>query len=474
MPGRKRIVILGAGFGGAHVAKELAKLAGREPGYDITLVDEHNYLVYTPMLTEVVGGQLDPRHIAAPTRKLAPRLTFVQGRVTEVDTAAKRVTLSVGACDVDIPEATRTLEADDLVIALGSTTNYHGIPGLREHSLTLKDVSDAGHIRNSALALLERAAVESDAAARQALLTFVIGGGGFSGVETVAALNDLVRDATAYYPAIERSAIRMVLAHHGERLLPELGAGLAEYTARHLERRGVEVRLHTSITGAGRDYVELNGHERIPTYLLVWTGGVKPSPVVARFDCEHGKHGGITVDRCCRVVGRDGVWALGDCAEVPKQRGGSYAPTGQNAVREGKLVARNILAKLHGRQPRPFTYRPIGELALIGRRTGVADVFGFRFHGGLAWAFWRAAYLSEMPGLGKRSRVLMDWLLDLAFGIDIVDLPSYAGAAAQSDIESEAPTPREGRVPSAVDPARASSAEHGAGSSKTHATATRQ
>ncbi|HEU0167535.1 MAG TPA: NAD(P)/FAD-dependent oxidoreductase [Chloroflexota bacterium] len=462
MADRKRVVILGAGFGGAHVAKELAKLGGREGPYDITLVAEHNYLVYTPMLTEVVGGQLDPRHIAAPTRKLSPRITFVQGRVTEVDLGAKRVTLSVGECDLDIPQAARTVEADELVVALGSTTNYHGIPGLEEHSLTLKDVSDAGQIRNRALALLERAAVEPDSATREALLTFVVGGGGFSGVETMAALNDLVRDATDYYPGIERSAIRMVLAHHGDRLLPELGGGLAEYTRRHLERRQVEVRLHTSITGAGPDYVELNGSERIPTRLVVWTGGVKPSPVVASFDCRHGRHGGIVVDGCCGVVGREGVWALGDCAEVPTPRGGSYAPTGQNAVREGKLVARNIAAKLRGQQPRPFTYKPMGELALIGKRTGVADVFGFRFSGVAAWAFWRAAYLGEMPGLAKRAQVLMDWLLDLSFGIEIVDLPLHAGA-------HPARVDGEGAAASGGDPVRSAVSAPSPGTSETGA-----
>ena len=419
-----QVLILGAGFGGAHVAMELAKLARREPALEITLVDEHDFLLYTPMLTELVAGQVDPRHIVWAARKISSRVQFVRGRVTALDLVEKSVTLAVGECDVNVPEATRTLRADELVIALGSTSKFHNIPGLQEHALTIRDIAGAGRIRNRALALLERAEVEADDDARRALLTFVVGGGGFSGVETMAALNDLVRDACTYYPAIQPSSLRMLLCHHGDRLLPELGGGLARYAQRQLERRGVEVRLHTSVTEAGADYAELDHHERIPTRLLIWTGGETPSPVTETLDCEHGKHGGIVVDGCCRVAGHQAIWAVGDCAEVPAPNGtASYAPTAQNAVREGELVAQNIAAKLHGRRPRPLTYRPIGELALVGKRTGVASVYGFRISGALAWALWRAIYLAKMPGRATRVRILIDWLLDLVFGIDIVDLP---------------------------------------------------
>jgi NADH dehydrogenase len=421
MGARKNVLILGAGFGGVHVALELAR---RASSLDITLVAERNFLLYTPMLTELVAGEVDPRHIVWAARKISPHVRFVSGRVTAVDLADKSVTLAVGEHDLNVPEAARTVRADELVIALGSTTQFHDIPGLQEHALTVTGVADAGRIRIRALALLERAAVEPDRRARGALLTFVVGGGGFSGVETMAGLNDLVRDAGTYCPAIPPGSIRMLLCHHGDRLLPELGGGLARYAQQELERRGVEVRLQTSVTSAGADYVALNHDERIPTRLLIWTGGETSSPVVETLDCEHGKNGGIVVDHCCRVVGHPGVWAVGDCAEVPTPNGTArYAPTAQNAVREGRLVGQNIAAKLQGRGPRPLTYRPIGELALVGRRAGVASVYGFRFSGTLAWAMWRATYLAKMPGRAKRVRILIDWLFDLAFGIDIADLP---------------------------------------------------
>jgi len=274
------------------------------------------------------------------------------------------------------------------------------------------------------LALLEAAAAETDETQRRALLTFVFGGGGFSGVETMAALNDLVRDVALQYEPLRDVAPRTLLVHPGERLLPELGAKLARYAQRQLERRGVEVLLKTKIAAAGPGYVEVEGERRIETHLLVWAGGVKPSPVIDTLSCPRGKHGGIVVDGTMALAGHPGVWALGDCAEIPRQGGkGHYAPTAQNASREGALVARNIVSCLRGEQPRPFAYKPIGELAIVGKRTGVASLYGRRFSGPLAWAMWRLIYLAKMPQRGKRVRVALDWLLDLLFGREIAALP---------------------------------------------------
>jgi NADH dehydrogenase len=421
---RPHIVILGAGFAGLQVARELARLLPREEDGRITLVDQNNFMLFTPMLTEVAGGEVPADHVVSAVRRLSPRVTFLQGRVDGIDLATKRVTLTRGDTSDAVPQDQRTLEADQLVIALGSVTNFHGVSGVEEHARTIKSVGDAAAIRNRALQLLEYAAAEPAAAKRRALLTFVVAGGGFSGVETMAALNGLARGSAKNYPHIQEQDIRTVLVHPGKRLLPELSAGLAHYAQRKLRQRGVEVILNTKITRAGPDYAELEGGHRITTYLLIWTAGVTPSPVIGSLDAKRGHHGGIIVDACCAVPGHPGVWALGDCAEVPRPGGqATYAPTAQNATREGTQVARNIVVMLHGQEPRPFVYTPIGEFALVGRRAGVASLYGVPLSGLAAWALWRGIYLAKAPLPGKRVRIGLDWLLDVLFGREIVELP---------------------------------------------------
>jgi NADH dehydrogenase len=418
------IVILGAGFAGIHVARELARLLPRAEDGRITLVDQNNFMVFTPLLTEVAGGEVDADHIISAVRRLSPRVSFVQGRVDGIDLANRRVTIAVGGTAKNVPRRQENLDADQLVIALGSVTNFHGLAGVQEHALTIKSVGDAAAIRARALELLEYAAAEADGEKRRALLTVVVAGGGFSGVETMAALNDLVRDEAKSYPHIAPQDVRTMLVHPGKRLLPELSAGLARYAQTKLEQRGVEVILDIKITGAGPDYAEMEGGRRVPTHLLIWTAGVTPSPVIGTLDVKRGHHGGIVVNACCAVPGHPGTWALGDCAEVPRPGGkAAYAPTAQNAMREGTQVARNIVAVLHGQQPRPFVYTPIGELALVGKRSGVASLYGLHLSGLSAWALWRAIYLAKMPRLGQRLRIGFDWLLDLLFGREIAALP---------------------------------------------------
>ncbi len=426
MADHTQILILGAGFGGVSTAQELARLLPPSEKPAITLVDQNNYLLFTPMLTEVAGGELDSEDVAVPIRRLSPRVKFVQGRVSNVDLDQKEVDLEVGD-GTGVPSTTRKVKADHVVFALGSDSNFHGISGLEQNSLTIKSVEEATDIRNRALALMERASVETDPKRRRELLTFVVGGGGFSGVETMAALNDLVRDAAKEYDGIQESDIRTVIVQPEERLLPEISESLAKYAQQALEARGVRVALKTEVKKAagGMVWVDpaIDGESEIATHLLVWAGGIKPSPVVENLGARLGHHHGLVVDHCCRLVDRSDIWALGDCAEVPKNgHDKTYAPTAQNATREGHQVAHNIAAAINGQPPQPFDYSPIGELALVGKRRGVASLYGLHVSGFPAWAAWRGVYLLKMPRMANRLRVGINWLTDLVFGHETVQL----------------------------------------------------
>ncbi len=421
----RRVVILGAGFAGVHVAEELARLLPEADDAEITVVDERGYLLFTPMLTEVAGGELAPQHITARTHALAPRVQVVRARVTHVDLAARRVTLGPvegGGAGDGGPPPPAELTADHLVLALGSASNFHHTPGAAEHALTMKSLADATAVRDRVLAMARQAAEEGDHGRRGELLTVVVGGGGYTGVETMAAVNDLLRARARgrrnWHAAPVRDApVRAVLVEAGDRLLPELSEDLATFAQRELERRGVEIRLKTKIARVDEHAVELAGGERIPTRTVVWAAGVAANPVLRDLPSAHDHEGRLVVDGTCVVPGHAGVWAVGDCAAIPRPGSDTpYGPTAQNATREGTLVARNIVATLRGQPTTPFTYRPIGELALVGKRAGVANVYGIHVSGFPAWALWRAVYLGKLPGTARRARVALDWLADLASG----------------------------------------------------------
>jgi NADH dehydrogenase len=421
-----RIVIVGGGFGGLYAAKELAAMLPESGDAEITLIDDQNYLLFTPMLTEVAGGELDVSDIVHPLQGSAPRVRFVQGCVDAIDITARTITYTEPPVDDTLPAVQRTLEVDDIILAVGSVSSYHGIAGLQEHSLSMKTLHDAGAIRNRLLRLLARADQEPDPAVRRDLLTIVVGGGGFTGVESMAAVNSLLRESAASgFPNVRPEDIRTVLVQPEARLLPELSADLAAVAQRELERRGVEVLLNTKVTGAGSDYVALEGGQRITTHALIWAGGVAPSPVLKDLACPHGKHGGLVTDACFRVQGAPGTWAIGDCAEIPNPDGkGTRAPTAQNATREGTHVAQNVVSVLRGKEPQPFTFTPIGELAIVGRRAGVAQVYGIHLTGLAAWAMWRMVYLAKIPDPRQRVRIFANWLLNLTFGRDLAEYPS--------------------------------------------------
>lgn len=416
----KRIVILGAGFGGIAAALELARLLPQSDNGEIVVIDEDNFLLFTPMLTEAAAGEINPRHIVVGVHEFSKRIRFIQGRVDYVDSKTREVTVTVGESELD-PEQ-RKFVADHLVIALGSVTNFHHVAGAEEHCLQVKRVGDADAICKRALASIDRAVIESEPGKRKALLTFVVAGGGYTGVETIAAVNDLVRTKAVEY-GLDAGEVRAVLVNPGDRLLTETSAELAEYAADKLKQHGVEIRMKTSVKSVSSDGVELDSGERIPSHTVTWAAGVKPNPIVKSLGFPKGKHGGIKVNRCCQIESAPGFWALGDCAEIPQpNNAGTYAPTAQNATREGALVARNIVSALRGEAAQPFMFKPLGELALVGRHAGVARIFGRNLSGIVAWALWRMVYLAKIPGAAPKSRVMMDWILDLFFGREPVEL----------------------------------------------------
>jgi NADH dehydrogenase len=413
--GKKRIVVLGGGFGGVYAAIHLEKLLVRERAVEICLVSHDNFFLFTPMLHEIAASDLEITNIVNPLRKLLRKVEVVVGDVNEIDLANKRVLISRG-----YRNDSQQVDYDHLVIALGSITNFYNLPGFPELALAMKSLSDAIRLRAQILRHLEEANAEGNPTDRQSLLTFVVAGGGFAGVETVAALNDFVREALPFYPNLCEDMLRVLLVHSGPVILPELGESLGRYTQKVLARRGVEVRLSTRVKSVTKNSVFLVDSVAIPSRTLVWTAGTVPSPLIFSLPCTK-ERGRIRVNQFLQVSDWPDVWAVGDCAFVPDIRnpGKSHPPTAQHAIREGKVVAQNIAAVLLGRRLKSFSFKTIGLLASIGRRTGVARIFGFNFSGFFAWWMWRTIYLSKLPGLDKKVRVAFDWTLDLLFPKDV-------------------------------------------------------
>lgn len=290
----------------------------------------------------------------------------------------------------------------------------------------MKTLADAMALRNHVIDVFEHADMHPDPAARKAMLTFVVAGGGFAGVETVAELHDFAYTARRYYPNIHPEEVRVVLVHPGPRLLPEIGERLAEYARKKLSDRGIEILLNTRVRGASEGCVELTNDERLATRTLVWTAGVAPNPLLAGLPCVRNSRGQIRTNQYLEVPGYPGVWAVGDCAEIPDaDTGRSCPPTAQHAIREGMAAAINIAAAIRGGHKRAFAYRPLGTLASLGRRSAVAQVLRFNFSGMFAWWLWRTIYLFKLPGLERKARVALDWTLDLLFPRDIVLLKIF-------------------------------------------------
>jgi NADH dehydrogenase len=427
----KRILILGGGFGGLYTALEVQKLLGGDPSIGITLVNRENFFLFTPMLHEIAASDLDFSHIVNPIRKLLRKVEFFHGEVQAIDLQSRRVRLVHG------PERhLHEMEYDYLVIALGSTTNYYNIPGLAGKAVAMKSLGDAIHLRNRLIDLLEEADFECAVGSRHELLTVVVAGGGFSGVETIAAVNDFLRGSLRSYPHLAKSLIRVVLVHPGEVVLPELGPALGLYAQQKLAKRGVEIRVKTKVERISERGVQLDDGTTIEAKTVVWTAGTSPSPVLGALPCAK-EHGRLVTNPFLELPGFAGVWALGDCACIFDRNGKPYPPTAQHAMRQGKTVARNIVATIRGWKKKKFEYSTVGLLAAIGRRAGVANILGVNFSGFLAWFLWRTIYLGKLPRLEKKVRVAFDWTLDLLFTKDLVHFMILRSASTSTREETD-------------------------------------
>ncbi|HWX22613.1 MAG TPA: NAD(P)/FAD-dependent oxidoreductase [Candidatus Binatia bacterium] len=415
-PPTQRILILGGGFGGVYAALHLEKLLARKRDVELCLVSRDNFFLFTPMLHEIAASDLEITNIVNPLRKLLRRTEVLVGDVEQIDLPNQRVLISHG-----YGNHSHALRYDHLVLALGSVTNFFNLPGLAELALAMKSLPDAIQLRAQIIGHLEEANSERILTDRQSLLTFVVAGGGFAGVETVAALNDFVREALRYYPNLRQEMLRVVLVHSGAVILPELGESLGRCAQKALVRRGVEIRLNTRVTSMTENEVFVTGSVPMPASTLVWTAGTVPNPLVSSLPCQKERGGRVLVNEFLQVPEWPGVWAVGDCGLVPDTRrpGKSHPPTAQHAIREGRVVAQNIAASLYCRPLKPFSFKTIGLLASIGRRRGVARIFGFNFSGFFAWWLWRTIYLSKLPGLDKKVRVAFEWTLDLLFRKDV-------------------------------------------------------
>jgi NADH dehydrogenase len=424
---RPQILILGAGFAGIATARGLERCL-RPDEAEIVVAGRDNFTLFTPMLPEVSAGGLETRHIVTPVRAQLKRSRYVLGDVVAIDLDARAVDVRHS-----ITGSQQTLTYDHLVFALGSVTSTFGIPGIAEHALPLKSLEDAERLRNRVIASLELADVTADPVERARLLTYVIVGGGYTGVEAAGELIDLFASITKFYSTIAPRDVRIVLIEAGSSLLAGLPAAMGRYTATNLAQRGITLIMGDGVTSLDDRAIHLASGTAIPTATVLWSAGVRPTSVLKDLPLQHARNGGIIVGRDMSVPDRPGVWALGDCAWIPMAKPDEWYPmTAQHAIREGPALAHNIAAVLHGRPTTPFNYTALGTMASLGAHRGVAALpNGTVITGFLAWFLWRSYYLSRLPGLDRKVRVALDWFLGLIFPRDIAELRVYTQRSQQ-------------------------------------------
>jgi NADH dehydrogenase len=420
-PEQKHIVILGGGFAGMATAQNLESAFGPDRSVAFTLVSETNALLFTPMLAEVAGSSLEPSHISTPLLTSLRRTRVIRGRVSDVDPEGRRIKVALE------DGAFRELVYDQVVLALGAVSSYSGLKNVQELAFDFNSLLDAIRIRNHVINMFEQADLETDPDLRRERLTFVVAGGGFAGVELAGSLNDFSRGILADYLNINREDLQVVLVHSRDGILPELSESLGRYALETMRTRGVTFRLNSRLSNYEPGRVTLSDGE-IRARTLVRTAGPAPNPVLRTLPIETDKRGAVVVESTMAVPGYSGMWALGDCAALKDANTGkTYPPTAQFALREARVLARNLRAALRGHAPEPFHFDSLGALCVVGHHTACAELRipftggkSVRFRGLFAWLLWRGIYLGKLPGVERKIRVLSDWVIELFFPRDIV------------------------------------------------------
>ncbi len=414
---KKRVVIIGGGFGGAYAAQTLAKKLSSDN--EVVLIDRQNFLLFYPLLIEAGVGHLEPRHVTVPIRKFIGRKgKFVLAEVESVDLEQQQVTFRV-------PESSQSekLHYDHLVLAPGSVTKFPPIPGLEEHSFQLKSLQDSIEFRDRGIRLLEMANTMPNREERRALLRIVVVGSNFSGIELAGEYHEFLTEQVKNYPNLSEEDVEVVVVEYADRILPAIDADLALFARKNLEHRGLTIHTKTTLTEVHKDHVILTSGEVVKTHTTVWCAGISPSPLLHRIaGLPLNERGYINCDATTKVQGLKNVWAVGDSAFIPDKDGRPYAATAQNASRQGPVTAENILRSMRGAELQPFRFNPVGSLAAIGCRTAVARVFGLKLSGLPAWFMFRSVYLMKMPSWSRRVRIVIDWTLSLFFKQEPVQL----------------------------------------------------
>jgi len=431
--GKKRILILGGGFAGVECMRKLESYFMNDTNIEIALVSEDNFLLFTPMLPQVASGMIETRHVVIPIRTLCKKTKFYEAQIKNIDPYGKLVTLTGTNERRGI-----SLHYDFLVIALGSQTNFFGIDKMEERAYSMKTLNDAVVLRNRIIDMLEQAENESDPILKKSLLTLVIVGAGFAGIETAGELNDFIQDARKYYPDIKKEDIRVIVLEAASFILPGFNEKLAKFTLEKLTQHGIEVKLGKKLSSFSGSEVIIEDVvdptkaptnqpviESIQTRTLVWTAGITPVDIIKKSVFKTNR-GGIVVNEFLEASDFPEVFAIGDCCYLLNpQTNRPYPPTAQSAEAGAKVVAYNLQAIIKNKQKKKFEFSSRGQMAIIGKRSAIATIFGLHLHGFVAWWIWRTVYLSKIPRLDKRVRIFLDWTIDLLFDRDISRLKIF-------------------------------------------------
>lgn len=415
-----RILIIGGGYVGMYTAHRILKKLGKGEAL-VTVVDPRSYMTYQPFLPEAAAGSLSPRHVVVPLRQVLKNAEVLTARVTDVDQERKTATIEPLAGEP------YEIEWDQLVIAVGSIPRTLPIPGLAENGIGFKQIEEAIALRNHVIGQLDIAASTKDEKIRRRALTFVFVGGGFAGIEAIAELEDMARDACKIYPNVRPEDMRWVMVEGSGRILPEVRPALGEYTVRELEKRGIQVKLNTFLESCVNRRVQLSDGTKMVASTIVWTAGVKPNPSVARFGVPLGERGHVKANANLTVEGFTDVWAAGDGAQVPDltNPGKFCSPSAQHAVRQAKMLGDNVVAAVRGFEPRDYEHKHVGSVASLGLHKGVADVYNVRLRGWPAWFMHRTYHMSRVPTTNRKVRVIADWTLALFFRREAVGMGAF-------------------------------------------------